>query len=209
MLFLDALCVQWATRQASLAGDEWHILGGRISQNRQTSSDRLIMNESEAIVSMQHVDQQHCLEIKWRTGDLTFCEWQTHYWHVQGHCSQARDNGAVPVYWPSRQRAAHWWTTPSVFWQQVDNCLHCDGMCIFPIYGPVRHIQLLDTYQRNKQWVVHVVNLQTLLIHTGKNLTDLHFISTLLSLLQTKKRDTFNCSWNNNRIIKKKKNLFQ
>lgn len=165
------------------------------------------MNESEAIVSMQHVDQQHCLEIKWRTGDLTFCEWQTHYWHVQGHCSQARDNGAVPVYWPSRQRAAHWWTTPSVFWQQVDNCLHCDGMCIFPIYGPVRHIQLLDTYQRNKQWVVHVVNLQTLLIHTGKNLTDLHFISTLLSLLQTKKETHWTAHEITTASLKKKKSL--
>ena len=131
------------------------------------------MTVKGAIVRMQHVDRQHCLEIKWRTGDLTFCEWQTHYWHVQGHCSQARDNGAVPVYWPSRQRAAHWWTTPSVFWQQVDNCLRCDGMCIFPIYGPVRHIQLLDTYQRDRQVVVHVVNLQTLLIHTGKDVTNL------------------------------------
>lgn len=65
------------------------------------------MRAKGAIVRMQHVDQWYCLEIKWRTGDLTFCEWQTHYWHVQGHCSQAGDNGAVPVYWTSRQRAAH------------------------------------------------------------------------------------------------------
>lgn len=122
-------------------------------------------------VGIQHVDQQYCLEIKWTTGDLTFYEWQIHYWHVQGHCSQAGDNGAVPVYWPSRQRAAHWWTTPSVFWQRVDNCLHCGGMCIFPIYGPVRHIQLLDTYQRDEQRVVHVINLHR---HRGKIPND-HF----------------------------------
>lgn len=102
-------------------------------------------------VRKQHVDKQHCSEIKWRTGDLTFCEWRTHYWHVQGRCSQARDNGAVLVYWPSRQRAAHRWTSPSVFWQLVDNCLRCGGMCIFPIYGLARRIQLLDTYQKDKQ----------------------------------------------------------
>lgn len=50
---------------------------------------------------------QNCWEINGKTMELTFCEWQTHYWHVQGRCSQAGDNGAVPVYWPSRQRAAH------------------------------------------------------------------------------------------------------
>lgn len=128
-------------------------------------------DESERGETMQHGDGHYCLEIKWKTGDLTFCEWQTHYWHVRGRCSQAGDNGAVPVYWPSRQRAAHWWTTPSVFWQRADNCSRCDGMCIFPIYGPVRRIQLLDTYQkRRKQRAVPVVNLRRLLIHAHKNI---------------------------------------
>lgn len=107
--------------------------------------------EREKKGKSQRVDWWYCLEIKWTTGELTFCEWQTHCWHVQGRCSQVRDNGAVPVYWPSKQRAAHWWTTPSVFWQPVDNCLRCDGMCISPICGPVHHIQLLGTYQSSKQ----------------------------------------------------------
>lgn len=144
------------------------FLGGRVTQNGSTLASERVKG-----VRMQHVGRQHCSEIQQKTGDLTFCEWQTHYWHVQGHCSQARDNGAVPVYWPSRQRAAHWWTTPSVFWQQADNCLHCDGMCISPICGPVRHIQLQDTFQKKQtKSCMHVVNMRTQLIHAeAKQLT--------------------------------------
>lgn len=133
------------------------IIAPNISLNRQ------VLNWCQGAITQKRTTCWlcwSCIEIKWSTDDLTFCEWQTHYWHVQGHCSQARDNGAVPVYWPSRQRVAHWWTTPSVFWQQVDNCLHCGGMCIFPIHVPVRHIQLLDTYQGHRQRVADTEKLQ-------------------------------------------------
>lgn len=158
MFFLDALCVQWATRQAVVRQDIRDNFRWKNITKLLPSTETVNGSKTVPLQGLQHVARQYCLEIKWRTCDLTFCEWQTHYWHVQGHCSQAGDNGAVPVYWPSRQRAARWWTTPSVFWQRVDNCLHCGGMCIFPIYGPVRHNRWLDTYQK-KHRVVHVVNL--------------------------------------------------
>ena len=108
------------------------------------------MKEGPRFQANQREGWQNQSEIKGKTMELTFCEWQTHYWHVPGRCSQAGDNGAVPVCWPSRQRAAHWWTTPSVFWQPADNCRRCDGTCIFPICGPVRHSPSPDTWTKSR-----------------------------------------------------------
>lgn len=78
--------------------------------------------------------------------NLTFYGWQTRYWRVQGHCSRARDSGAVPVCRPySRGRGGHWWMTRSASWQWGGSSLHCGEMCTSLMCGPGHHNPSLDT----------------------------------------------------------------